>query len=704
MRISAFTPLLLTTLSFISCSPESSEVTNQEPVTLESFIEQGKKTGNPVTLVSVPRSVEEVQQRTTAIVEQLQQDGDALAGLSEGDITFDSTILAMDRMSCDLDLDISEIVVAKNVSTDPEVRKEATNSLKVLSEALVEFQFREDIYLVFKQYADSKPKLDPESVRLLDKTMLEYKRSGFHLSAAERKEIESKIKQLSILSVDFRTNITETSAPVAFSPDELKGLPEAFLSGLEKGSDGNVTLHANVTHHYTTLMNNADSEATRKKFFYTRYNLTRDLNIPLLTKIVNLRHEVANDLGYSTWSDYKTEVLMSGTAQVVEDFLVDLKTGLQPKFEQEVETLTALKAERTGDSSAQLNIWDFRYYSNELKDEKYNINEEQLKRFFPYEQTLEGMFDIYEEVFAVRIEQVENPEPWADGVTLHTVTDLKSNEPLGMFYLDMFPRSGKYNHFAQFGIVPGRRIDDATYQRPTVALVCNFPPKTGEEPSLLSYRHVETLFHEFGHAMHSILSQSRYFRFVGTSVPRDFVEAPSQVLEYWVSEKAILDRYATDYEDSTKKIPESVLAQIETAEKALIGTFYRRQLAFGILDQHMHTRGGFTEEQLVADTNNIIGDVFLPVPDDTAFVAFFGHMMGYDAGYYGYAWADVIAADMASIFENAPGGFMDRDAGMSLRKHIFEPGDSRDVNESIKAFLGRPTSQQPFLEKLGIAD
>jgi thimet oligopeptidase len=385
------------------------------------------------------------------------------------------------------------------------------------------------------------------------------------------------------------------------------------------------------------------------------------------------------------------------------DFLERLKTGLQPKFDAELAEFRQLKVKETGDPNAQIQIWDWRYFSNQLKKAKYDIDAEQLRVYFPYQNVLEGMFSIYQRIFGLQFERVEAPYKWVQGLLLYAVSDAKSGEPLGLFYLDMFPREGKYNHFAQFGLIGGKLLPDGKYQRPTVALICNFPSPTKDKPSLLSHSDVEILFHEFGHAMHSILTRAKYSRFSGTSVPRDFVEAPSQMLENWVWDKKVLDSFAADYRDPSKKIPNEILSKLKQARLATEGVRYRRQLSFGLTDLELHTKIHDNNPQdALPLSNRVLSEVFLPLAPDTAFVAYFGHLMGYDAGYYGYAWADAIAADMATVFESAPDGYFDRSAGMRLRKEIYEPGDSRDANISIEKFLGRKRSLDPFLKKIGI--
>jgi thimet oligopeptidase len=313
------------------------------------------------------------------------------------------------------------------------------------------------------------------------------------------------------------------------------------------------------------------------------------------------------------------------------------------------------------------------------------------------------MFAIYQNIFGLKFDPIDPPYKWIGDLQLYAVSDSDTGEPLGLFYLDMFPREGKYNHFACFGIMEGKLLPSGKYQRPVVALICNFPKPSKDKPSLMSHQDVETLFHEFGHAMHAIVTRAKYSRFAGTSVPRDFVEAPSQMLENWVWDKKVLDSFAADYRDPSKKIPTNILARLKEAKLATEGTRYRRQLSFGLTDLTLHTQiHDHNASEALPLSNKVLSDVFLPLAPDTAFIAYFGHLMHYDAGYYGYAWADAIAADMATVFEKAPDGYFDKSAGRRLRKEIYEVGDSRDVNISIEKFLGRQRSLDPFLKKIGI--
>jgi thimet oligopeptidase len=452
------------------------------------------------------------------------------------------------------------------------------------------------------------------------------------------------------------------------------------------------------------VMENAKNENTRLQLQTARDNLAKAANVPLLQQILVIRDNLAHKLGYKTWADYVIEVKMAKTATNAEDFLERLKVGLQPKFDAEIAEFRALKVKETGDANAQINLWDWRYYANQLKKEKYTIDEEALKVYFPYQNVLEGMFRIYQRIFGLKFQRLDAPYKWVSDLQLYAVSDATTGEPLGLFYLDMFPRKGKYNHFAEFGIIDGKLLAGGKYQRPTVALLCNFPAPQPGIPALLDHQDVETLFHEFGHAMHAILTRAKFARFSGTSVPGDFVEAPSQMLENWVWDKKVLDSFAADYRDPSKKIPEQILNQLKASKLAIEGTTYRRQLSFGLADMALHTRiHAGNAVDAIPLSNQIEAETFFPEPPDTAWAAFFGHIMGgYDAGYYGYAWADAIAADMATVFADAPDGFFDVAAGRRLRKEVYEMGDSRDVEISIGKFLGRKQSIDPFLKKIGM--
>jgi thimet oligopeptidase len=680
-------------------------VSAAEPKTVDDFRAAAAKANAVLTIPDWEQTPEAVEAAMKNAIAKANAALDQIGAQDLGKVTFKSTVVALDDVTYQASLAANKATIIKETNTNPAMRTAAENAVKAFQDWAVGIDYREDVYKAIKAFADTHPKLTGEDEKLLKETLRDYRRAGLDLPPDQRKEVEQLRKELSKLGTDFDTNIVKADAPVMFTKADLDGLPDSFFasSGIKTGDDV-YTVMANVTWQFNTVEENAKSEATRKQLYLVRETLAKDANVNVLNQMLSLRNKIALRLGYKSWDDYQTEVKMAKTGANAEKYINDLVTGIQPKFDSEVAELQKLKAADTNDPNAKIMVWDWRYYDNQRNKQKYNVDKEALRTFFPFQKVLDGMFNIYQSIFGLKFEKIAAPYKWINDLQLYVVTDSATGEPLGMFYLDMFPREGKFNHFAQFDIISGKLLPNGKYQRPTVALLCNFPPANGDAPSLMTHQDVETLFHEFGHALHSIVTRAKYGRFAGTHVPGDFVEAPSQMLQNWVWDKKVLDTFAADYRDPSKKIPADIVKKLNDAKLANAGIFYRRQFAFASLDLALHDP--HPEEMpydSVAISNPILEKVFLPIDPSTTFVSYFGHLNGYDAGYYGYAWADAIAADMATVFEKAKDGYLDKQAGMKLRREIYEPGDSRDVNESTEKFLGRKQSIEPFLKKIGIS-
>ncbi len=671
---------------------------------LSDFKAAAEKAKAVLVIPEWPKTPIEIQGEVNTAIAKANAALDLIGKQDLAKASFQSTVVALDNIQNEAQIAVAKAVVTQQTHQEPAMREAAEKSVKVFQDWAVGVDYREDVYKAVKAFADTKPKLEGEDALLLDHVLRDYRRAGLALPPEKRAEVEKLRKELAQLETDFQANIVAAKAPVVFTKAELEGVPDTILQspGVKTGDDS-YTLLANVTFHYNTVQETAKKEETRKHLFQVRFNLAREKNVPLLNNILTHRNQIAHKLGYKSWDDFQTEIKMAKNGAAAKTFISDLVAGLQPKFDAEVAELRKLKVAQTKDSNAQINMWDWRYFQNELKKDQYTVDTDALRVYFPFQRTLDGMFNIYQDIFGLKFTKILAPQKWVDDLQLYVVADAASGEPLGMFYLDMFPRDGKFNHFAQFGIVPGKLLSDGKNQRPTVALVCNFPPPTKDKPSLLSHSDVETLFHEFGHALHSILTRAKYVRFAGTNVPADFVEAPSQMLQNWVWEKKVLDTFAGDYRDPSKKIPAEMIAKMKEAKLATVGVYYRRQFTFADVDLTLHdVHPEGQPYDAVAMSNPVFAKDFFPLGDDTAFVAFFGHLAGYDAGYYGYAWADAIAADMATVFEKSPNGYLDKSAGMKLRNEIYAPGGSREVDISIRNFLGRERSIQPYLKTLGI--
>src|SRR5215471_14658473 len=639
--------------------------------TVDDFKAAADKANAVLTIPDWEQTPESVDATVKNAIATANKALDQIGSQDLSKVTFKSTVLALDDLNWQAGLAASRTVVIKESSTNEKMRAAAENAVKE-----------------FQDWAVG----------------IDYRRAGLALPPDKRKEVEDLRKQLAKLGTDFDTNIVNAKVPVVFTKAELDGVPDSFFAapGVKTGDDS-YTVLPNVTWQFIAVEENAKSEATRKKLYVIHDSLAKDTNRAVLNQMIELRNKIALRLGYKSWDDFQTEIKMAKTGAGAKKYINDLVSGIQPKFAAEVADMQKMKADDTKDPNAKIEVWDWRYYDNQLVKQKYTVDKEALRDFFPFQKVLEGMFNIYQSIFGLKFEKIAAPYKWIDDLQFYMVTDAASGEPLGIFYLDMFPREGKFNHFAQFDIISGKLFPNGKYQRPTVALLCNFPPASGDAPSLMTHQDVETLFHEFGHALHSIVTRAKYGRFAGTHVPGDFVEAPSQMLQNWVWDKKVLDTFAADYRDPSKKIPADVIQKMNDAKKATAGVFYRRQFAFASLDLAMHDAHGENAQwDCVAISNPILEKVFLPIDPSTTFVTYFGHMNGYDAGYYGYAWADAIAADMGTVFEKAPQRYLDKQAGMKLRKEIYEQGDGREVATSIEKFLGRKQSVEPFLKKIGV--
>ncbi len=658
-----------------------------------------------LVLPTYPLTPDEVRAQTDNAIKVADAALAALAAQDPAKRTFASTFSAFDTITARV-VDASLILGSIAESSMDKAVRDTANEMNVkLQEWGVGLDYHDDLYRVLKAVADAKPALDREEQRLVDEQMRTYRRAGLALPASERATVEKLRKDLAGLNTEFAVNINEVRSPLDFTTAELAGVPQSFLdSPGVKQPDGRYRVMANITWHYEAVVDNADNAGVRRRMLTARYQLAREKNTAVLSKLVALRADIAHRLGYATWADYQIEIRMAKNGATALKFEEDLVAGLQPKFATEMETLRALKAAHTGQADARLELSDIRYYTDRLKKEKYAVDTEALRVYFPYQATLDGMFTIYQKIFGLKFTAIEPPYVWAPGVQLYAVQDAATGVPMGAFYLDMFPRDGKFNHFACFAQKAGGVLADGRYDLPVAALLCNFPAPAADRPSLLKQDDVVTLFHEFGHVMHAMLSRSRFAAQGGFNVPLDFVEAPSQMLENWVWDKVVLDTFAADYRDPTKKIPAETIAALVAARQATEGYFTRRQLSIGLLDLALHTLT--PEDARQADIVKIVNDtttrVALAPPPDTFWAAYIGHLAGYDAGYYGYLWAKVMAIDMASIFKKAPGGFLDEKVGRRLRDEVYGVGNTRDVAESVEKFLGRPRSQEPYLEYVGI--
>jgi thimet oligopeptidase len=374
----------------------------------------------------------------------------------------------------------------------------------------------------------------------------------------------------------------------------------------------------------------------------------------------------------------------------VETFYADLMPALEEMAEAELDDL------RGALGTDQVEAWDHRYAHTAIRKERYGIDPNQVAAYFPLQQVLDGMFSITGEVFGLTYEQVDDAEVWHPDVSVHRIIDAADGRHLATFYADLFPREGKFGHAAAFDLVAAHDTPQG-YVIPVTAIAANFTKPTTDTPSLLKHDEVVTLFHEFGHVLHNSLGHTSLSRFSGFNTEWDFVEAPSQIMEHWCWTPSVLQRFARHHETG-EPIPADLVEQLAEARDLHVALFMLRQISFGLLDMAFHGPGGDKDLRAITRaTSEVAG---LPFHEGTFYPASFGHLFGYDAGYYGYLWSKVFGDDMFSRFEEE--GVLDPAVGMAYRRSVLEPGGSRDAADLLRDFLGREPNQEAFLRHLGI--
>ena len=582
----------------------------------------------------------------------------------------------------------------KYVSTDKKLREAGGECEERQSKIMVEVFTQKELYQKLRMTQAKK-----ESDKYFIEEMLnKFRANGMALNDKDLKKFKKVKKELAELEAKFSKNLNEDTTRVYYTEAELAGVPAGFLSTKtpKKGKYEFTTKYTD----FGQIMRNASNPESRKRMLLAYDNRAGKENSKLLKEAVALRAEAAKILGFKNWADYRTSQKMAGSSEKALTLLNDLAKKLKPRLKKDMARFEKAKKKMEGKDAGPITAWDIRYYINQVKKQDYSLDDEVLREYFPKDYTMEGMFDIYETLFGVKFEEIKNADVWHPQVKMYRTLDKKTKKVLSYFYMDLFPRDGKYGHAAAFTLQRGKTLADGTYSKPVSSVVANFTAPTDTKPSLLTFREVETLFHEFGHIVHQTLTKAPYGTAAGTAVKRDFVEAPSQMLENWIWNRTMLKKFSGHYKNTKKKIPAKLARKLIASKDYNLGYFYSRQIVLGKTDLAIHTSDN------VEDVNKVYRDMHneilgFPTVDGSQWMAGFGHMMGgYDAGYYGYIWSEVYAADMFTKFK--ANGYLNRTTGGKYRRHILETGGMEDPFKLISKFLGRKPNNRAFLRKLGI--
>ncbi len=521
------------------------------------------------------------------------------------------------------------------------------------------------------------------------------KRSGAGLSDAGRKQVTQLFDHLNDLERDFQSALNEDKTSIPITKAEAKSLPQSFLATLSKTATGYVVPVNEST--YDTFMISEVSGDARKRYSVAYSNRGGLANVKRLQEAVAVRDQLAHLLGFSSWAAYQLDAKMAKTPSRVESLLTTVSSKLLPKADQEIATLGALKRKQ-GDPKPFAS-WDYFYYENQLIESQYKVDQQMVRQYFPIDHVVSSVLDIYQNLLGVTFAEIVPADAWAPGVREFSITDTASGKPIGWFFLDLFPRPGKFEHFANFPIRPGRVLPDGSYQKPISSIIGNWPVAAPGQPALLSHEDVITFFHEFGHLMHSTLSTAPYETLYGTAVRPDFVEAPSQMLENFMWQPSVLKQVSSNYKTG-QPLPDDLIAKMVALKHVGDGYTWSTQAFYAQYDMTIHSSG----PNVNVDTTWFdLKKKMTPFPSTpgTHPEAGFGHLMGgYDAGYYGYLWSKVYAQDIFTRFQKE--GLENPEVGMAYRKDILEPGATVEPDVLVQNFLGRPVNPDAFYEDLGI--
>lgn len=628
---------------------------------------------------------------------KLEKDLAALIAIPQAERTFENTIMGYERAFDNYGNALGMSGFLSYVSTDKKFRDAANDLQMQISQYMVDVATRRDVYKAIREYTDTNPRLDPVQAKLVKEMLIGFKNSGMDLNDADLEKFKALNKEKAEYIIKFDKNIQEYKDPLAVTQEQLKGLGEDYIKKLSKTDDGKYLVTLDYP-DYVPFMQNADDEQARKELEFKFNRRGGQENVELLEKTLTLRREIARLLGYKNHAELRLEDRMAKNPKTVMAFLKDLQKKLKPLGKKEDKEMIAYKNSKTGKNSRTLYSWESGYWSNKFRKENLELDSEKIKEYFPSQVVIDGMLDLFGGVFGITFEPVDIPV-WHPDVKAFKIKDKASGELVAYFYMDLYPREGKYKHAACFGLVEGEEKQDGTYQIPFVAIVANLNKPSGDMPSLLKHSEVETLFHEFGHVLHNALTKAKYSAFSGTSVSWDFVEAPSQMLERWAWDPQVLKKISRHYQTG-ESLPDDLIKRMIAAKNFGAGGMYLRQDFFAQYDMTLHTADTTpdTTKLYFELTKKIRG---LPLTKGTIPQASFGHIMGgYDAGYYGYLWSEVIAEDFFGEFKK--NGIFNPETGLKFRREILEKGGTLDEEKMVENFLGRPADNKPFLKSIGL--
>ena len=614
-------------------------------------------------------------------------------------------LLAIDTMTERLDYALSVVRHIESVATTPAFRA-AHNAVQPKASAFYSsIPLNEPLWNAIQQYAatDQGRSLKGTHQRFLKKTIDSFKRHGASLDTPGKTRLKEIDVALAEATTKFAENVLDSTNAwelVIADQAQLKGLPPSAIAMARAAAEAKGVAGWRFTLQgpsYVAVMTYLDDARVREQVwraYNTRASSGAHDNRGLIVKILELRKEKAKLLGFRDFSDLVLDDRMAHTGERAQNFLRDLREKTEKRFCEENQELEAF-------AGRKLEPWDIGYWAEKQRAALYDFDEEALRPYFPLERVVSGMFEIFGRILGIRVTQVSDMPAWDPQVKTYEVRDAATSAHLGSFYADWYPRENKRGGAWMDSLL----IGDPGKGKPHLGLICgNLTPPVDGKPALLTHREAETIFHEFGHLLHHLLSRVEVRSLAGTSVAWDFVELPSQIMENWCWERESLDLLARHWETGAA-IPEDLFQKMKRAKTFRAANAQMRQLGFGFVDLALHREWDAKEDVVVYARRMLQPFTPAPVPEDYAMITAFTHLfaspVGYGAGYYSYKWAEVLDADAFTRFRKE--GVFSEAVGRDYRDKILARGDSEDPADLYRSFMGRDPDPQALLERAGLA-
>ena len=621
--------------------------------------------------------------------------------------TFGNTIVALERQGELLNRIAGLFFNLLEADTSDEMQQIAQRVQPKLTELSNDISLNPELFARVKQVYEHPGRLRKEDRKLLEDTYQSFARSGAALSDADKELYRKYTSELSGLTLRFGQNALAATNAFTLNitdPKVVAELPAFVREGMaaEAKARGEKGWTVTLQHPSYLPFMPYSSDRELKENLWKASN-SRALggefdNTEIVKKIANTRLKIANLLGYKCYADYVLERRMAENTKTVNDFLAELLAATKSYADADYRTVSDYAA--TLGFKGQLMPWDWSYYTEKYKDEKYALNDELVKPYLKLENVKKGVFMLANKLYGLNFTPDDKIEVYHPDVTAYDVTDADGRF-MAVLYLDFFPRESKRSG-AWMTEFRGTKIEDGKEIRPLVSLVMNFTKPSETAPSLLTFDELETFLHEFGHALHGMLGEGKYESQTGTNVYRDFVELPSQLMENWATEKEFLDLWAVHYETG-EPMPAEIVDRIVAAQNYLAAYANVRQLSFGMTDMAWHTlTEPFEGDVEQFEAVSMAPTQVLPVVSGTAMAPAFGHIFsgGYAAGYYGYKWAEVLEADAFSLFKEK--GIFNREAASSFRENVLSKGGTEHPMELYVRFRGHKPETRALIEKMGL--